>query len=477
MRTVVSTIGTVSHGTSAFLVDLIQPTLDKNEIRIKNSSSFVEEAKTWVISQNEVQVSFDVVALYPSVPIAKAIDVMMDIISDDFEDVKTRTNLDISDIRILLQLCLAKCYFLWQDELYEIDDTGPIGLSLMVVIAEGFLQFIERNAINEALQVGIHLKTYRRYVDDSHARFDSGYEDFLKILNSQDEHIQYTVETQDDDSTLSFLDITLINDGSGKYGFKVFRKPAITNVMLKPSSSVDPKMIEGVFKGFLARAKRICSDRYLHDEIEFLIKVFEENGHNAEKLRMIAKDYTKDSDTISEENSSDVGGVEKQPVACIPWVPVLGPKLRKLLKKRGVKTVFTAGRNLKDILCNHKTKLAPNSYPGIYKLSCECGGAYIGETKRKISVRIAEHEKDVFNGRWDKSGASEHAKTCTSSFKWSEGETMAVESNYMRRKVREALEIRKMRRTTDAASLNRDQGNILTNSSWDVLLGKLASII
>ena len=87
MRTVVSTIGTVSHGTSAFLVDLIQPTLDKNEIRIKNSSSFVEEAKTWDISQNEVQVSFDVVSLYPSVPIARAIDVMMDIISNDFEDV------------------------------------------------------------------------------------------------------------------------------------------------------------------------------------------------------------------------------------------------------------------------------------------------------------------------------------------------------------------------------------------------------
>ena len=105
------------------------------------------------------------------------------------------------------------------------------------------------------------------------------------------------------------------------------------------------------------------------------------------------------------------------------------------------------------------------------------GGAYIGETKRKVSVRIAEHEKDIFNGRWDKSGASEHAKACESSLKWNEAETMAVESNYMRRKVREALEIRKSRRTTDATSLNRDQGNILTNSSWDVLLGKMASII
>ena len=94
----------------------------------------------------------------------------------------------------------------------------------------------------------------------------------IKILNSQDENIQYTVETQDDDSTLSFLDITLINDGSGKYGFKVFLKPAITNVMLKPSSSVDPKMIEGVFKGFLARAKRICSDKFLHMKLNFWSK-------------------------------------------------------------------------------------------------------------------------------------------------------------------------------------------------------------
>ena len=69
-------------------------------------------------------------------------------------------------------------------------------------------------------------------------------------------------------------------------------------------------MIEGVFKGFLARAKRICSHKFLHDEIEFLIKVFDENGHNAKKLRMIAEDYTKDSDTISEESNADVEGVE-----------------------------------------------------------------------------------------------------------------------------------------------------------------------
>ena len=54
MRCVVSTIGTPPYGASKYLVDLFQPTLDKNEIRVKNSTSFVNEAKNWKIGKNEV---------------------------------------------------------------------------------------------------------------------------------------------------------------------------------------------------------------------------------------------------------------------------------------------------------------------------------------------------------------------------------------------------------------------------------------
>ena len=63
MRLVVSTIGTPPHGISAYLVKVIQHTLNKNKTRLKNSTSFVEEAKSWNISPTEVQVSYDVVNL------------------------------------------------------------------------------------------------------------------------------------------------------------------------------------------------------------------------------------------------------------------------------------------------------------------------------------------------------------------------------------------------------------------------------
>ena len=44
MTTIVSTIGTAPYGTSKYLVDIIQPTLNKNKHCVINSSSFVNEA-------------------------------------------------------------------------------------------------------------------------------------------------------------------------------------------------------------------------------------------------------------------------------------------------------------------------------------------------------------------------------------------------------------------------------------------------
>ena len=61
MRTIVSTIGTVPYGTSKYLVEIIQPTLNKNINHIINSYTFAKEAKTWEIDQDEAQVSYDIV--------------------------------------------------------------------------------------------------------------------------------------------------------------------------------------------------------------------------------------------------------------------------------------------------------------------------------------------------------------------------------------------------------------------------------
>ena len=112
-------------------------------------------------------------------------------------------------------------------------------------------------------------------------------------------------------------------------------------------------------------------------------------------------------------------------------------------KKKNIKTIFTSGPNLKSLLCGNKTKLLPNSYPGVFKLKCTCNSAYFGETKKKILTRTIEHQEDSFKGKWDNSGATEHSLTCHEQFNWIYPKTIARENDYRRRKIRKALEIKK----------------------------------
>ena len=96
----------------------------------------------------------------------------------------------------------------------------------MVVISEAFLQRLEDKAIQEALATNLAPLTYKRYVDDRHAIFETVHQShsFLNILNEQNRAIQYTMEKEDQSQKPNFLDVTIKNTGAGKYDFKIHRK-------------------------------------------------------------------------------------------------------------------------------------------------------------------------------------------------------------------------------------------------------------
>ena len=85
-------------------------------------------------------------------------------------------------------------------------NSGPIGLALMVMISEAFLQSLEDSALQEALTTNLAPLTYKRCVDDSHARFETVHQShsFLNILNKQNKAIKYTMEKEDQSRKLNF---------------------------------------------------------------------------------------------------------------------------------------------------------------------------------------------------------------------------------------------------------------------------------
>ena len=81
-----------------------------------------------------------------------------------------------------------------------LENAGLVGLSLMVVLSESNLQHLDDKAMIEALTVQIQPKTFKRYVEDSHARFTSKHHSniFRETLNKQDSAIQYTIEYENE---------------------------------------------------------------------------------------------------------------------------------------------------------------------------------------------------------------------------------------------------------------------------------------
>ena len=125
----------------------------------------------------------------------------------------------------------------------------------MVVLSECYLQRIEHMSITQALTLNLAPKTFKRFVDDSHARFSNREQSlqFLDILSSQDPSIQYTIEFENENKQLSFLDVTITNTGNNSYDFKIFRKTSITNAQIKPTSNIPPHIAMGIFKRFSFR--------------------------------------------------------------------------------------------------------------------------------------------------------------------------------------------------------------------------------
>ena len=120
-------------------------------------------------------------------------------------------------------------------------------------------QRIVHISITQALNLNLAPKTFKRFVDDSHARFNNREQSlqFLDILNSQDPSIQYKIEFENENKQLNFLDITITNTGNNSYDFKIFQKTSVTNVQIKPNSNIAPHIAMGVFKGSFTSIQNI----------------------------------------------------------------------------------------------------------------------------------------------------------------------------------------------------------------------------
>ena len=202
LRPIVSFIGALTYCLSKFLVDILSPLLTF-EFSVKNSLELAKFVNNFQCNDDECLVPFDVMSLFTSIPIPDVLQLVSDLLLND-NLLSERTKLSTQDIMEALKLCLHSTIFSFNSVLYRQTFGAPMGSCISPVIANIFMESVERAAIDSFQEPP---RVCVRYVDDIFCVIKvSVIDDFLHHINGISLTIKFTVETKENCS-LAFLNV------------------------------------------------------------------------------------------------------------------------------------------------------------------------------------------------------------------------------------------------------------------------------
>ena len=90
-------------------------------------------------------VSFDVKALFTSVPIQPAITIIKKLLEED-QSLQQRTTMSVNNITCLLEFCLKSTYFTYQGQHYQQLEGAAMGSPLSPIVANLFMEDFEQKS-------------------------------------------------------------------------------------------------------------------------------------------------------------------------------------------------------------------------------------------------------------------------------------------------------------------------------------------
>ena len=161
------------------------------------------------------------------------------------------------------------------------------------------------------------------------------------------------------------------------------------------------------------------------------------NGYPEEMTRKsLSKQRAK---AVSQREEED----ERTDTLCLPYMYIQGlsESVEKAVKDLKIRTIFKTTPTLRHCLTKVKTPADPINTKGVvYKIPCECGRAYVGETGRTLTQRITEHKRAVKNAD-SNNGLAVHVAGAEHEIRWDEA-VVCREEQWTKQKIKESLSIK-----------------------------------
>ena len=158
LRPIVTCINSALDDTSKFLSQILSPLQNHNGFSVINSTQFKNEISDITIDEDEIMVSFDVVALFTAIPVDKACAHIRTKLEHD-TSLAERTQLDIGDIIRLLSFVLSNSFLFITTQVTSKYMVVP-WVALLVQLLQIYAWTLLRNKLYTAQQYPLRLVSW-----------------------------------------------------------------------------------------------------------------------------------------------------------------------------------------------------------------------------------------------------------------------------------------------------------------------------
>lgn len=390
-RPIVSSINGPLHKLGREIHNIITFANINNTSHINNSFEFKEKVKNIFIPDNYVLVSLDVTSLFTNIPI-ELVKLAINNNKEKFTIVPVEVIINAIDI------LMNNTFFSFNNKIFKQIFGLPMGSPIAPICADLAMSLLESECLS---QLDFNPLFYYRYVDDiiTCIPFDK-INTVVTTFNNFNEKLKFTFETENPhNNSIPFLDILLIRKGN-KLKFDWFQKPTNSFRTLNFNSYHPFSQKIAIIKNFTDRVVKLSDNEFIEKNMILIKKILCINSYPLKLVEKVINDRIVEINGNKDYNKPVF---DHKRILLLPYSEELLKKLNVIFKPLDLKIVSTLSNKLGKYFPSSKDRIENSQCSGVvYKIPCSgCDKCYIGQTGRKVEVRLKEHKASEKNGHKD----------------------------------------------------------------------------
>ncbi|XP_076042194.1 uncharacterized protein LOC143026083 [Oratosquilla oratoria] len=359
LRPIIAFRGSPTYNLARDLAKRLRQVVESSERMLSNSVDYVERLRGINMGEDDCLVSFDVKAMFTSLPQGLIRQAAMSTVESSREFLE-KEKLTTKELIGIVDLCLDSTFFKFRDKIYHQKVGTPMGSPISVVLAEMAMQRYEEEILQDASP---SLKLWVRFVDDVFVIMEKEeVESFFELLNGKNEANQFEME-KEENGRLPFLDVMVTRSGA-TLTTGVYRKDTHADRLLDYNSCHPAAHKRSVVKTLWSRIEKVCSrDDNRRKERSHLKNVFRDNGYP----NLVVKRWT--------ARQSNVKIDERQPDAprvTVSYLKGVSEVAARLPRKHGIDVAHKPRNTLHGALTKVKdTESQADRIGVVYDVRCK----------------------------------------------------------------------------------------------------------